>query len=274
MNLFHIATMKKRFRIGFGLLLVGAVGGVAWLALRPGEPMYKGKRLSVWLKVYDSAAGYKPYSPARQKEADDAIRSIGTNAIPTLLRRIRAKDSASTLWLVSLAEKQRVFKVKFRYAWILHVEGKNGFRALGAGGKDAVPELIRIFEQDHSTESREDVAEVLNRIGSAAELAVPALVLSLGDTKSHYRVPVIQALREIHARPEIVLPAMVKCASDQNTDVRVQAILTMGAFGSDSRQAVPDLVKLLSDSNYYIRDVAKAVLLGIDPEAAAKMGLK
>ena len=38
----------------------------------------------------------------------ERLRHIGTNAIPTLLRRLRAKDSPLTLRLVALAQKQHL----------------------------------------------------------------------------------------------------------------------------------------------------------------------
>src|SRR5260370_1169344 len=152
MSVFNNAAMRKRSRIALALLFLAVIGGIAWLALRPSEPMYKGKRLSVWLENYDHGRS----DPGFQ-ETGEAVRHIGTNAIPTLLRRVRAKDSLLTLRLIALAQKQHVFKVKFKPASILQLEGMVGFQALGADGKDAVAELIRMYEQDRFTGSRDQV---------------------------------------------------------------------------------------------------------------------
>ena len=41
--------MRNRVRIALAVLLVALVGGIIWQALREREPVYQGKRLSVWL---------------------------------------------------------------------------------------------------------------------------------------------------------------------------------------------------------------------------------
>ncbi|MDB6063830.1 MAG: repeat-containing protein [Pedosphaera sp.] len=266
--------MRKRSRIALALLLLAVIGGVAWLTLRPNEPMYKGKRLSAWLEAYALATTESIQDLPSPREADEAVRHIGTNAIPLLLRRLRANDSRVTLRLVALAGKQHFFKVKFRPAWLIRPEGVRGFQALGADGKDAVPELIRMYEQDRFAESRDQVASILGGIGPAAEQAVPALARSLGDTKLHTRVSTLLALRRIHAQPEIAVPAFVKCLSDQDADVRGAAAYAIATFGSDARQAVPDLLLLLADSDVSVRTSANFALNIIEPEAAAKAGVK
>ena len=66
----------RRKRLWFALLGVGVaavVGLVAALALRPAEPRYGGRALSQWVR-----------RPAGDTQGD-AIRQIGTNAVPFLL---------------------------------------------------------------------------------------------------------------------------------------------------------------------------------------------
>lgn len=85
MSFVHNAAVRKRFRIGFGLLLLAVFGGIAWLTLRPSEPMYEGKTLSVWLEEYVHSSPNSELS----NNAKDALHHIGTNAIPTLLCRLK-----------------------------------------------------------------------------------------------------------------------------------------------------------------------------------------
>jgi len=94
--------------VGLAMLLLGLV---CYLVFRlPREPVYQGKALSVWLQTYNSASGPGRGSPA-WKETDDALRHIGTNAIPLLLRMLRARDSGLKLRLVAWAQKQHFIKI-------------------------------------------------------------------------------------------------------------------------------------------------------------------
>src|SRR4051794_10793082 len=79
----------KRLRIVLAVLLVAMIGGLAWLASRQREPMYQGQPLSYWLGGYDSP----PLTNVTPSQADAAVRQLGTNAFPVLLRRLQQRDS-------------------------------------------------------------------------------------------------------------------------------------------------------------------------------------
>src|SRR3954452_17069213 len=90
----------KRFRIVLVVLFVVIVGGVGWLVLRPHEPVYQGKRLSLWIEGY--------WHAKHPEEINEAIRQMGTNTLPYLLRIMRTRDdSPLKLKLVELAAKQK-----------------------------------------------------------------------------------------------------------------------------------------------------------------------
>ncbi|MDB6063948.1 MAG: repeat protein [Pedosphaera sp.] len=230
--------------------------------------------MSAWLKVYSVRSNDPAFDKEKLKAANEAVRHIGTNAIPALLPRLMASDSPFTLRLVALARKQHLFKVTFTSATDKYLQGYNGFRELGAKGGDTVPVLIRMYEQNLSPESQNSIAIAFGCVGPAAEEAIPMLLRSLGDAKPSSRECAIVALGGIHARPEIVLPPLIKCLSDQDVSVKWYAALAVGYFGPDAKLAVPDLLKLLSDSDARLRDQAKDSLKKIDPEAAANAGVK
>src|SRR5713101_6630729 len=139
--------MRKRLTIVLAVLLLVVVGTIGWLSLRPDEPMYNGKRLSVWLKGYDGS--YRSFSGSNynsgfsnsgfsyvenatgRAEADEAVRHIGTNAIPMLLQKLRAKDSPFKVKLHALAQKLPLIKVYHTPAWFQQKQGCRGFLVLG-----------------------------------------------------------------------------------------------------------------------------------------------
>ena len=59
------------------------------------EPVYRGKTLSAWLDAYPYSIGIGDGFGGHRAEdqADEAVRQIGTNALPTLLQRLGACDS-------------------------------------------------------------------------------------------------------------------------------------------------------------------------------------
>src|SRR5262245_13961741 len=130
--------MRKRFRIMLAILVVAAFGGVVWLVQRPSEPVYEGRRLSFWLTGYDQPE----HDELTRTEADEAVRHLGTNAIPTLLRMLRAKDSALTRRVVQSVQKHHLLKVRHTPDWQQHKQAVSAFERLGAGAKEAVPALI------------------------------------------------------------------------------------------------------------------------------------
>jgi hypothetical protein len=100
--------MRKRVQIAVAVLLAAIAGLAVWQGLRSPErePVYQGKRLSSWL-----IASVTNGTPEAQAQAYAAVRQVGPNALPTLLRMLRAKDSRLKAELMALADKQHVIKV-------------------------------------------------------------------------------------------------------------------------------------------------------------------
>src|SRR5262249_2118123 len=82
-------TNRNKRILAAGLLTV-IVGAVAWVGLNRGEsqPVFQGRRLSDWLEDFDHWNGTDTNAPAVV-----AIRALGTNAIPTLVKMSLWRDS-------------------------------------------------------------------------------------------------------------------------------------------------------------------------------------
>src|SRR5579872_267517 len=100
--------MKTRNRILILGVVIIALAGFAWLVLKPHEPVYQGRPLTVWLEAYFNSMSATPDKRdlVQLQNQSAAISRIGTNGIPTLLRLAQAKDSAMKSKLVLLARKQ------------------------------------------------------------------------------------------------------------------------------------------------------------------------
>src|SRR5260221_3658362 len=134
-------NMANKRRILLVTLLIAVVGFAAWLLLsQPGEPVYQGKPLSDWCYQY-AANSFTFMNPNEElkKQAEIAIQTIGTNAIPTLLRMLNAKDSKFKLMLMQLSRKQHVIKINWVKAELRHYRARGGFSVLGSDGKYVIP---------------------------------------------------------------------------------------------------------------------------------------
>jgi HEAT repeat protein len=228
--------MRKRVQIALTLLLVAVGGVIAWQVLRQREPVYQGKPLSHWLQSYG------PDSDSA--EVDDAVHTIGTNAIPALLGMLQAKNSGLKLALAALG---------FHYlpAETQHMRAEKGLSALGADASNAVPALIEIYELNASPTARHAAANALVEIGPAAKHAIPALINSANSTNSEVRAFAAYTLGRMALEPEMVDPVLIKALHDPDRDVRYNAAFGLGSFafmGGDAKAAVPALIESLQDS--------------------------
>ncbi len=256
-------------------LVLAVVGGAAWgLFLRPEpEPVYQGKPLREWLEAYSRTPPIK--SAEQIYAADAALREIGTNAIPTFLRYLRAKDSPLTLKLLGLAQRQHFIKIHHTPAKDRNWQGTRGLIALGSEANGAVPALLKIFDENISPESRYFTVRSLWRIGPAAEPGVPQLLTALTDTNRaiekdlDLRTMSMKALGDMHAQPEVVVPVLMRELHDSDLLYRSTAAESLGKYGTNAVPALEDLFGLLTDEYTVVRLYAVNAIRQIDPEAAA-----
>jgi len=152
-----------------------------------------------------------------------------------------------------------------------------GFRILGAQARAAVPELIKIYEQNISPTSSSYAAEALGAIGHDAKAAVPSLLRvfsSVNDPGDPRRPASVKALGEIGEEPAQVVPVLIRCLGDGNNWVRTWALGALEGFGPAAKSAVPKLCEMLESTGEGIHSATWRALWKIDPEAAAKTGVK
>jgi hypothetical protein len=273
-----LAAMRTWFRIALATVIVAALSGIVWQAMRSREPVCRGKTLSGWLEQYDRSVGLDPFmlmdgpervsvtergvqrpsvtsgvrsfnptgpgsvpNPALREEAEQAIRQIGTNAIPQLLALISVEDSPVKAFIVNhlpiagkLMESLKLGKTYWRWTaksmsgpW----EGFIGFKVLGKQAKPAVPGLIHVIRVSRNHNGRKAATAALGLIGPAAQEAVPTLIENLNDPDSWVRIATVFALRSIcrdphkthHFRTEccqVMLPLLNKLLHDPRSDKR------------------------------------------------------
>jgi HEAT repeat protein len=231
-------TLQRRFltvALASGLIL-----GIAWIAFRSNEPSYGGKTLGVWLEQL--RAGNEINDPFTEVEIDTpatrAVRAMGREALPVLVRMARTTDTAMRRTIVEFAHHNEWLSLHPQSFDEIQTRTAYGFAVLGPAAKPALPELVGMLE-NRNAEVRLLAVFALGRIGPGARDAVPAL----------------QGLLDRAAREAP--------ASRWNADEKILACYALGQMGPAARPALPQLRALKSDASIIVREDAEGAIIRI-----------
>jgi hypothetical protein len=168
----------------------------AWLVIcftTPKQPSYQGRKLSEWI---DGSQGGSEFSHANgtMTYADTqafhhAVRKIGTNAIPTLLRWEHVKNFSINDKLNQLLERQSLIHFRFEPSYHRHLLARFGFEILGRDALAAVPSLARLTQSPNEFQ-RGSAVDCLYGIDGGKKTVFPTLVQLLSNTNKDVRVGV------------------------------------------------------------------------------------
>ena len=189
------------------------------------EPRHDGRSLSSWLALYRQHAR-TPDSPDL-KNAENAIRAIGTNALPYLLKWIQCEPPP---WRWNLLRRlpYRFTHTEIGYGLILgqdHIRAwsaMRGFYILGTNAAAAVPVLETLMKNPATPEISRNAVFALMSVGPAA---VPVLTNALANPQQPRRFLAVGVLGEVahDVGTNVVLPALTKALTDPDALVRTEA---------------------------------------------------
>ncbi len=149
------------------------VAAFVWWLLPPGEPGYEGKKLSTWIDELQALTRAEQANPKTPQVR--AMRAIGTNAIPWLLKEIERHPNGAA-WrrrVNQVLYKQTL--IRYRVPYPNHQNrAEVGFRALGELGEPAIPAILALVAKYPGY-----VPQTLAAIGPPA---IPALQNCLTNT--------------------------------------------------------------------------------------------
>lgn len=252
--------MGKRLQVALVVLLIAIVAGVGLAIFHHPEPDYRGHTLSYWLQQYNEVQDVR-----RFRQPDEAIRAIGTNALPHILSDLGRTDSE----LVRMVSRSAS-----RHHWIkLPIYGENHYwapalmalKALGSEATPVLPGLQKLLQDGRTTD---DAAMGFFLIGPAA---IPALEEACSNTNLAVRIKAATVIAKIKTRANVGVGY-----GWHKSPLNGKPVLYVGwavlALPSE-KVATPALIGLLANTN---RDVARAAgeaLKEVDPTEAAKSGL-
>jgi len=164
------------------------------------EPVYGGESLGEWLKMHDAQGKYS-------KEAQDALRATGTNAVPALVARLIYVQPPYGL-----------------PAYNINLDAVKGFIALGDQAKPALPELQVLLD---GTNKDAALFALLAACGTGSN-AIPTLTKGLTNQFRNVRIQAANNLFYTFAKKfpdqcRQAVPLLVKLLNDPDEDVRMSA---------------------------------------------------
>lgn len=252
-------------------MLLAGLGVIAWQTLRQREipePLYKGKPISHWINLYGDGRAIPI------QEFESTWREMGTNAIPVLVKALGRHDNVvqkayRVLWPKLPGSWQKRLPRPVNPYWIQE-RAIEALQAIGQIPDAAIPTLIHLVKVDQNRQA----VSALGQLALRDPAATQALVEALKDKNPEMRGDVALALGFPGRDPTLVVPALMNCLHDPTPTVCAVAASSLSQYGSHAKEAVPSLVELLKDHNPTVHSFAAAALLQIDPEAAAKAGVK
>lgn len=266
------------------------------------EPVYAGKPLSEWLRLYKQPNG--AVAPVQPQEAADAVRQIGTNALPLLVTWVQEEQEVPP-WrdhLFGLA-----YHWNFGQGFLELIAGPQlhaayairGFIILGEAGRGAVPGLARVAREGKQP-SCELAIEALSYLGKdalppilsmstnsnltlrRAALASLSQMRYLGTNARPAIVFLIQCLHNpdlarcaadtlggLHLESGISIPALIECTRSTDRELRTRSVSDLEEFGPEARAAVPRLTELLRDPEASVRYAATNAVRAITSEVVS-----
>lgn len=190
-------NFRRTFFLALVALTIGAVSCSTTRKQATKEPSYQGRQLSEWLRDFDN---YNP-TPEQHAMAAEAIRHIGSPAVPFLLERL----SDAQLKQTKIEQK----KWRDRQATALFAvarpanprrEALAALDALGSEGVDALPALGKLLQDDPPDTQALYIAA---RIGPAG---VPLLTKSLTSENKLVRLQAGICLEMMSSHSEVLYP--------------------------------------------------------------------
>jgi HEAT repeat protein len=287
--------VDKKRRIPLAFLIIAALGVIAWFAQGPSEPVSHGKRLSYWLRELENWEGNT------NDAAFVAFRDMGTNAIPPLVSVLQSEGGPFQRFIMEVNQKQSVVNLPFGRPWEQSMAAAWALYIMGSNARPALPALTNLLFHSNETIAS---ATVLAGIGSDAlpfllsaitnqnyrirhaainglgwersdfNIVVPVLIQSLHDTDQTVRHGAAMSLGQLHAQPDVAVPALTNAFPGTDPLLRFLILNSLGKFGNKAREALPMIAEALKDNDINVSNSAVFAFKQIDPEAAAKAGIK
>jgi HEAT repeat len=299
------AMTKGRKLQLLALVLALAVGGLVYAFMKPADPVYRGKPLSVWVSSMTGLdamlSRLQPELNAVIQELDQrGIERLGAyvsgrnlsqrkyyrafyNVLPGKVKRLFPAPDLKQQFRVNAAVILAGLKQKARPAMphliaaVADTELNGRIRELAARtlfhfGPDAEPAIGALTKalNDPDEAVVECAARALGAIGPGASNCLSVLESKLGGRRDYLTVALAEAIWQIDSRKASRLaPILRECVQHTNAYSRVYGSKVLWAVIKDASRTVPVLTAVIADTNQVSFHQWSIMLLGeIGPAAS------
>ena len=262
-----MSKTAKRF-VWLALLIIVTVLALSLILILRDEPSYQNRELSSWITdlpppITIAPVGgpiaplIRPLLTQKEKAAGEAIRAIGTNALPMLVRMARRNDSRMSSRVIAWINKQKFLGLKITPADQRRVEACSALQELGL---QAIPAWTELF--------LDEKIPLKTRQLAAVSLAHVRNVNSSGPLfPDNYRAysamnTSLQPLRDQAWR------ALAKGLDSTNAAMRSNTASYVGGFGPQAKEAIPKLLEHTEDPDPGVRAACIAAMSRCEPDTA------
>jgi len=213
--------------------------------------------LSEWLKACNLYGPEISYAEtAEDRAAVSAVRTIGTNAVPFLLKWIRHE---SPDWRYRLhravcklpsfiSESSLVEKVTADRAEDRARNAQMGFAVLGALASNAVPELVKLLDVRKCPDTGSRAMWILGDLGPDG---IAALIRRIESTNGYGGTTAIKVLshRGLGTNALAAVPFLIRFVASEDEEDAVYAAEMLGNLKIEPEIVVPSLTSALRYSN-------------------------
>jgi hypothetical protein len=295
--------MFKRVGIAAFVLLAAFLGGLIFYNRPAREPSYKGRPLHYWVDPWSQGGQESP------EEVKAALQAMSGPAIPYLMERLRWRPKPIILKLQNEFPKVPFFTMYAQGASNPRGPAAHALGQFGPLASNAIPPLVALSSNYDLPSAwydrgcaqaalikirREPLSPYIEKLKDTSDFmawyqnalmigefgvdgaeAIPNLISALDPTNNGIiQAHALIALGMIHSQPEVCVPAIAPFLRSPDVALRQKAIYALPQFHKAAKPAWTNLLATLNDPDPWTRLQAPLALKQIDPEAAAKAGIR